>query len=223
MSYPFDYNNMPLSPLGCQVQVHKKTYKRGTWAFHSLDGWYIATSPDHYCVHKCHIKETHSKHFSYRVQFQHKSIINPTITHGKKIIRDIAECTKVIQGLGEGKSKQEIKYLRRLVDATKNFIGRDPNFMEREVASKMQQSAQIMQPFPRVQPLLRVHKTPHNHYQRMTHSLAASTPTHVPNAQRHRTLHWQHHGYALASDAQLRTLRPTLHQATRAPKSPPHI
>ena len=40
-----------------------------------------------------------------------------------------------------------------------------------------------MQPVTRVQPLPRVHKTPHNHYHSMTHLLAASTPSHVPNVQ----------------------------------------
>ena len=30
MSGPFDYNKMPLAPMGCQVQVHEKTDKRGT-------------------------------------------------------------------------------------------------------------------------------------------------------------------------------------------------
>ena len=176
---------MPLAPLDCQVQVHEKTDKRGTWAFHSPDGWYIATSSEPYRVHKCHIKETHSKRFSDMAQFQHKSITNPTITHGDKIMRAIAKCTKVIQGLGAGTAKQEIKYLWRLVNATKKSIGCDPNFIEREVASEMQQSAQIMQPVIRVQPLPRVHKTRHNHNQIMAHSLAASTPTHVPNVQPH--------------------------------------
>ena len=42
-----------------------------------------------------------------------------------------------------------------------------------------------MQPVPRVQPLPRVQKTPHNHYQSMTHSLTTSTPTYVPNVQPH--------------------------------------
>ena len=35
---PFDYNNMPLDTMGCEVQVHKKKDKRGTWAYHSVDG-----------------------------------------------------------------------------------------------------------------------------------------------------------------------------------------
>ena len=53
----------------------------------------------------------------------------------------IADCTKLIQGLGAGKAKQEIKDLRQQVDATKNAVGRNPNFMEREVTSGLQQSA----------------------------------------------------------------------------------
>jgi hypothetical protein len=30
---PFDYNKMPLAPMGCEVQVHEKTDKRGSWAY----------------------------------------------------------------------------------------------------------------------------------------------------------------------------------------------
>ena len=38
LSGPFNYNKMPLTPMGCNVQVHEKTGKRGTWAFHLVDG-----------------------------------------------------------------------------------------------------------------------------------------------------------------------------------------
>ena len=48
MNGPFDYNKMPLAPMGCKVQVHKKTDKRGTFSYHSVDGWYLATSDEHY-------------------------------------------------------------------------------------------------------------------------------------------------------------------------------
>ena len=51
LSRPFDYNKMPLAPMGCKVKVHKKSDSRGTWAFHSVDGWYLATSPEHYQTH----------------------------------------------------------------------------------------------------------------------------------------------------------------------------
>jgi hypothetical protein len=42
---PFDYNKMLLAPMGCEAQVHEKTDKRGTWAYHSVDGLYLFTSP----------------------------------------------------------------------------------------------------------------------------------------------------------------------------------
>jgi hypothetical protein len=34
LSGPFDYNKMPLAPMECEAQVHKKTDKHGTWAYH---------------------------------------------------------------------------------------------------------------------------------------------------------------------------------------------
>ena len=38
LSGTFDYDKMTLVSMGCEAQVHEKTYKRGTWAYHSVDG-----------------------------------------------------------------------------------------------------------------------------------------------------------------------------------------
>ncbi len=48
LSGPFDYNKMPLAPMGCAAQIHKKSDKHGTWQYHSVDGWYLYMSPNHY-------------------------------------------------------------------------------------------------------------------------------------------------------------------------------
>jgi hypothetical protein len=69
LSGPFDYNKMPLAPMGCEVQVQKKGGKWGTWAYHSIDGWYLSTSPDHYRMHLCHIKNTSSDRLLDTVHF----------------------------------------------------------------------------------------------------------------------------------------------------------
>jgi hypothetical protein len=37
MNRPFDSNKISLAPMGCDVRVHKKSNKRGTWAFYSVD------------------------------------------------------------------------------------------------------------------------------------------------------------------------------------------
>jgi hypothetical protein len=84
LSRPFDYNKMPLAPMGCEAQIHKKTNKQGTWAYRSVDGWYLFTSPEHYCTHTYYVKATKSEGHLDTVNFKHKNITNPTITHAEK-------------------------------------------------------------------------------------------------------------------------------------------
>ncbi len=45
---PFDYNAMPLAPMGCAAQIYESTNRRKTWAENSINGWYLRTSPEHY-------------------------------------------------------------------------------------------------------------------------------------------------------------------------------
>jgi hypothetical protein len=73
--------------------------KRGSWAYHSVDGWYLNTSPEHYRVHKCYIKSTNSGQLSDTDQFQHKSITNPSLTPANKLMNAIANCRKAIKGI----------------------------------------------------------------------------------------------------------------------------
>jgi hypothetical protein len=96
---PFDYNKMPLAPLECEAQVHEKTNKCSTWAYHLVNGWYLFTLPEHYCTQDCHIKHTKSKQLSDSVQLQHKRITKPSITHANKVMHTLAECVKAIQGM----------------------------------------------------------------------------------------------------------------------------
>ena len=48
----FDYNKMPLAPLGSAVQMHENKSIRRSWDVRALNGWYLGTSPEHY---RCHI------------------------------------------------------------------------------------------------------------------------------------------------------------------------
>jgi hypothetical protein len=38
---PFDYNMMPVGPMGCAVQLHQNRSRQGTQAEHSIDGLYL--------------------------------------------------------------------------------------------------------------------------------------------------------------------------------------
>ena len=116
LSVPFDYNKMPLVPMGCAVRVHKKTDKRGIWSSHTVDEWYLATLSEHYRTHLCHIKETRSERLTDTAQFSHKNITKPTITHADKIMAAIAECAKTIKGMGNENGVDEMEQLQRLIE-----------------------------------------------------------------------------------------------------------
>jgi hypothetical protein len=118
LSGPFDYNKMPLAPIGCEAQILKKTNKQGTWACHSVDRRYLFTSPEHYRTHTCYVKATKSKCHSDTVHFKHKNITNPTITHADKVMQALVECVKTITGATGGITAQEAKDLQCIVKAT---------------------------------------------------------------------------------------------------------
>jgi hypothetical protein len=125
---------MPLAPMGCEAQVHEKTNKRSTWAYHLVNGWYLFTLPELYCTHNCHIKHTKSKRLSNTVQLQHKCITNPSITHTNKVMHALAECIKAIQGMmGKARNSQAAQDLQGIVDATQAQVQTNPHKFEETI------------------------------------------------------------------------------------------
>ncbi len=116
LSGPFDCNKMPLAPMGCEVQVHKKGGQTWDMGIHSFDGWYLSTSPDHYCTHLFHIKYTSSDRLSDTIHFKHKHITNPTLTHAGKIMRALSHCAQILKGKDTTATNQELCNLQRLVE-----------------------------------------------------------------------------------------------------------
>ena len=122
LSGPFDYNKMPLAPMGCAAQIHEKSDKRGTWQYHSVDGWYLNTSPLHYRTHVCHIKETKKERLTDTVQFQHKRITNPTVSHADKVMHAIQQVIREIKNLGGIANSQEARDLQQLVNNANDYL-----------------------------------------------------------------------------------------------------
>ncbi len=188
LSRPFDYNKMPLAPMRCEAQVHEKTDKHGTWAYHSVDGWYLFMSPEHYRTHNCHIKHTKSEQLSDTVQFQNKRITNPTITHGNKVMHALANCIKALHGMtSSARNSQITQDLRRIIDATQAHVQARPDRFE-DVATPS--ATPNMQQVPRVQMPLGVPATHTDDSKSITRSMLARpsvprvlsnvTPTNMP-------------------------------------------
>jgi hypothetical protein len=93
----FDYNKMPLAPMGCAVQIHKRSEKRGSWAFNSIDGWHLHTSPEHYRCHVIYVKKTRSKRTSDTVHFKHEYIAQPTLAPEDTIVKALNDLTHALK------------------------------------------------------------------------------------------------------------------------------
>ncbi len=110
--------------MGCAAQIHKKSDKHGTWQYHSVDGWYLYTSRNNYRTHACHIKTTKKERLTDTVNFQHKRITNPTITHADKIMHAIQQVIREIKKLGGIENSQEARDLQQLFNGTNDYLQR---------------------------------------------------------------------------------------------------
>ena len=105
---------MPLAPMGCAVQLHKSSERQGTWAENTTNGWYIQTSPEHYCCHKIHVKKTNSERVSDTVFFKHKYITQPTLISADILTKAINDLAHALKGRRNTKGIMELEALQKL-------------------------------------------------------------------------------------------------------------
>jgi len=94
---PHDYNKHPLAPLGCAVQMHKKPNQQKTWAAHSIDGWYVGTSFEHYCTFCICTKSTKAEQISNTVFIKHRYLTNPTVTPKDAVVQAARDLMQALQ------------------------------------------------------------------------------------------------------------------------------
>jgi len=83
------------------------------------------------------------------VQFQHKRITNPTITHANKVMHTLADCIKALQGMTSStRNSQAAHDLQRIIEATKAHVQARSNQFE-DVTTLS--TTPNMQQVPRVQ------------------------------------------------------------------------
>lgn len=85
-----DYSKLPLAPLCCAVQIHEGPARRLKWAPHSVVGWYLGTSKEHYRCHLIFVKKMHSERISDTVVFasvNHETNHHRSRHHSKSIAR----------------------------------------------------------------------------------------------------------------------------------------
>ena len=142
---PHDLNSMPLSPLGCAIKINENPIKRRTWAVHSVDGWYLVTSPKHYQCYDVWVKGMGAVRITDTVFFKQKHITNPTVTLDNAIVHVAKELTEALKGniptTLEGISLENLAKLETIVlqqakqyKATSKVGVQPPRFHEEHVS-----------------------------------------------------------------------------------------
>jgi hypothetical protein len=150
-----DYNAMPLAPMGCAVKMHEKPSARKTWSKHTVDGWYIGTSREHYRCFNIWTKETRTTRVSDTVFFKHKYLTNPSVTPADALIAAAQHMTAALRSnlptsMGEG----ALEALQKLENIFANAATK-----HKEDQHLSLEGNNIRRPTPRVQvvpPTLRV-------------------------------------------------------------------
>ncbi len=159
--------------MGCAAQIQKKSDKRGTWQYHSLDGWYLYTLPNHYQTHAYYIKTTKKEQLTNTVDFQHKQITNPTITHADKVMHAIQQVIREIKKLGGIENSQEAWDLQQLVNGANGYlqstdllntqpVPRVKHTQQAIESERQSDNRKMKQSLPRVSQPKTCNKMPHN-------------------------------------------------------------
>jgi hypothetical protein len=81
-----DYNACPLAPLGCAVEMHVQPSVRETFAPHSVSGFNVGTSLEHYRCYNIWVKDTRSVRVGNTIFFKHKYLTMPTLTNADALL-----------------------------------------------------------------------------------------------------------------------------------------
>ena len=93
-----DYNAHPLAPLGMQCEMHVMPDVRETFAPHSVSGYNVGTSFEHYRCYTIYIKSTRRTRVGNTIFFKHKYLTLPTITNADALLKSAEDMTTALKG-----------------------------------------------------------------------------------------------------------------------------
>eukprot|EP00804_Cyclotella_cryptica_P030118 CCRYP_009530-RA/>CCRYP_009530-RA protein AED:0.27 eAED:0.27 QI:0/0/0/1/0/0/5/0/696 len=147
----FDYNRMPLAPMGCEVQFHVKPSRRKTFGEHSGDGFYLKTSDEHYRKHVIFVKKTRAKRLADTVFFKHRYITQPTVTTADAIVNAYRKLQQAITGIQHSRDDAQmeaIERIQRAFDAANNQVHKQNEPIEL-TRTEQTKGTDLAQPVPR--------------------------------------------------------------------------
>jgi hypothetical protein len=111
---PFDFNKMPLGPVGCCILVHAKPASCRSWDFQAKNGFYIGPALESYRCFKLVNADTKSQVISNMVEFCHFYLSVPALSTEDQIVHGLQVVAGALAGAASPASISQ-------VDAIANF------------------------------------------------------------------------------------------------------
>ena len=152
-----NYNRMPLAPIGCPCHVHVKLDNCNTWDFHTLKGYDLFTSGNHYRTHNMFMKDTKAKQMLDTLNFLRRHITHLVIRHADRVINAMAWFVKTVDGMTRNsttlakKNEANMKDLKLLAKTAGHITSDHPEIAGQRVTTEISQPIRSANRNPHIQ------------------------------------------------------------------------
>jgi hypothetical protein len=128
--WPFDFNKMPLGPVGCCVLIFPLPASCWSWDFHAKNGFYIGPALESYCCFKLVNADTKSQVISNRVKFCHSNLSVPAPSTEDRIVHGLQVVTGALAGAAPPTSISQVDLIANLCNIFESWhLTAPPDFL----------------------------------------------------------------------------------------------
>jgi hypothetical protein len=115
---PFDFNKMPLAPLGTKVLIYNDPTTETLWAPHATDGFYVGPGINYYQCLRFYIPSTRCFHFSDTWQLYPTHCQIPILSKNDKMLLAAGDIFKQLGGTMPAMASAKMNHLAAIRQLT---------------------------------------------------------------------------------------------------------
>ena len=139
----FNFDAMPLAPLGTHITFHETANQRGTWALNGTKAWYIGPAMEHYRCYRCFIVKTKAERIGDTIEWHTKNTTMPFVSQKDQAVQTAKDLTAVLNNkqttaIFEPPGDEQLKAIKRLAEIFETMVTKDtsPRVPKRDTAQQ---------------------------------------------------------------------------------------
>ena len=121
----YNQHHIVLMGYAVAVEMHAMPSARDTWESHTVSGYYLGVSKEHYRCHKVWVKDTRSVRVGNTVFFKHKYLTIPTLTNADALVNAANDLKLALEGgIPQTDGKKRPRQIRRNIQRKCESVSR---------------------------------------------------------------------------------------------------